>query len=185
MQRGRISVRIILLVLIKRLLPVGRWRRGAPWGIQRASPAAAFRGLDGWRWRHSPRRRRRGMGGSARLAGTSRGLKRMVVGNGTIVDAGLTAMRLEGILELGARRNVRVIVTIILSDFSFGFFSSLPGLRSCAGSAIRRGSTAGRPRRRWGRGPALDWHRRICRNRWRGATLSFLRRRGRSWGVIG
>jgi hypothetical protein len=61
----------------------------------------------------------------------------MVIGYSTFVNARIAAMRFQGIFEFGPRRDIRIVIPIILGDFSLKVFTSLARLRDRACSAIR------------------------------------------------
>jgi hypothetical protein len=123
MPGSRVIERVILSIIIAGWLPV-RWRR-------RRSPRCVDRstGIPGrlaWRWRRncpgSRGWRRRWM---PRFLGAARGLNGMVVGDNTLVKAGVTLVSLQSILVFHTGCDISVVVSIIFSHLSFRFFSSL------------------------------------------------------------
>ena len=109
----------------------------------------------------------------------------MLIGDSTLIEAGLTLMSLQSIFMFSSRGNISVVVTIVFSHLTFNIFTGLAGRQSCTGSTIRRRSSARLTRRwrRWRSSLCRRCQRRACWNWRRRATHSFLS--GLRWGLRG
>lgn len=159
MLRGGIVEWVVLLIIsATRWLLVWRGRRRASWCVQ-GSPSIPRR--LAWRRRRStPRSSGRD---GWRLSGFQRApwrLKRVVIGHGTFIKAGVTLMGLQSVLELSPRRDISVVVSIVFGHFPFDTFTSLPGSRRSAYTTIRSGTSADLAWRWRGRGATLRRRRR-------------------------
>jgi hypothetical protein len=137
MLRSGIVERVIFIIIIittTSRLSVWWGRRGSPRCVDGRT---SITGGLAWRWRRDASgscwRKRRGL---PSLLGAAWRMNRDVISNSTLIKAGVTLVRPQGILVFDSRGNISVIVPVVFGHLSFCLFSSLSRARHRTNATI-------------------------------------------------